>query len=104
MKKTITLFLAVIMVLSLTACGSKRESAQSVAEKAIKAVQTVDLDAIRSYWGDEDIVADDSTDPQSVEMLKLIAGGMTYKVTGAKEDESAGKATVTVEFTKCRYV
>ena len=51
MKRYIAFLLAAMMLLSLAACGTKRESAESVAEKAIQAVQKLDADQMQKYWG-----------------------------------------------------
>lgn len=103
MKKVQAVSLCLILALSLTSCGGQgRESAAAVTENAIKAVQSADLDAMRAYWGDDEFEAEDSSsedDTYSEDMIKLIASGLTYNIVSSEEDENAGTATVTVEFT-----
>ena len=102
MKKGMCVFLAAVLCLSLVACGSNRESAESVVETAIKAFQNFDEEKIAEYWGDTNITVSESESPEddemSAQMIKAIADKMTYTITGSTEDEDAGTATVTVEF------
>ena len=105
MKKYISVMLALILCLSFAGCGSKRASAESVVENGIKAFQSADQEAMRQYWGDTDFT-DVSTDETSTEddvygqvLLEKLAGDLTYQITASSEDENAGSATVTVEFT-----
>ena len=49
MKRYIAFLLAAMMLLSLAACGTKRESAESVAEKAIQAAQKLDAEQMQKY-------------------------------------------------------
>lgn len=100
MRKFLCCLLSLALFLSLAACGSSRESAQSVVEEAIKSVQAADLDTISQNWGGElstDLGAE--TDDANQEMLAAIAKNLTYSIVSSEEDESAGTATVTVEFT-----
>lgn len=105
MKKSFSLILALTLCLSLTGCGNKRASAESVVESGIKAFQSADQEAIQQYWGDTDFT-DVSTEEENLEneaygqeMLEKLASNLTYQITGSSEDEKAGTATVTVEFT-----
>ena len=104
MKRIFALVTVLSTCLSLTACGSNRESAETVVDNAIKAFQSVDQEETQQYWGDTDFTetSDELTsedEAYSQELLKKIAGGLTYTITGSSEDEDAGAATVTVEFT-----
>ena len=104
MKRIFVLFTVLSMCLSLTACGSSRESAETVVDQAIKAFQSLDQEETQQYWGDTDFTetSDDLTSEDEVynqELLKKIAEGLTYTIIGSSEDEDAGAATVTVEFT-----
>lgn len=104
MKRIFALVTVLSMCLSLTACGSNRASAETVVDNAIKAFQSVDQEQTQQYWGDTDFTetSDELTsedEAYSQELLKKIAGGLTYTITGSSEDEDAGTATVTVEFT-----
>ena len=104
MKRILALLTVLSMCLSLTACGSNRESAETVVDNAIQAFQSADQEQTQQYWGDTDFTetSDELTAEDEVysqELLKKIAGGLTYTITGSSEDEDAGTATVTVEFT-----
>ena len=106
-KKLLTLALSCTLLLSLAACGSSRDSAETVVENGIKAFQNMDQEAVRSYWGDTDLSGDGDTSTTSSssdaeysqELLERIANGLSYEITGSTEDEDAGTATVTVDFT-----
>lgn len=97
MKRAFTAILAgIILCMSLTACGSKRELAQTVVENAIKSVQTADLEAISNYWGGTEV---SESDAQTEALMKLLGASLTYEVKSSAEDEKAGTATVAVSFT-----
>lgn len=103
-KRITALLLAVLTALSLTACGAKRPSAQQVVEQAIAAVKEMDMEAMQAYWGDGTLdaagsITETETDEQALELLGLMTQKLTYTVTGSEEDEKAGTATVSVEFT-----
>lgn len=100
MRKFLCYLLSLALLLSLAACGNRRESAQSVVEAAIKSVQAAEIDTIAQNWGGElstDLGAE--TGDESQEMLAAIAKNLTYSIVSSKEDAGAGTATVTVEFT-----
>ena len=100
MRKFLCYLLSLALLLSLAACGNRRESAQSVVEAAIKSVQAAEIDTIAQNWGGElstDLGA--VTGDESQEMLAAIAKNLTYSIVSSKEDAGAGTATVTVEFT-----
>lgn len=100
MRKFLCYLLSLALLLSLAACGNRRESAQSVVEAAIKSVQAAEMDTIAQNWGGElstDLGAE--TGDESQEMLAAIAKNLTYSIVSSKEDAGAGTATVTVEFT-----
>ena len=106
-KKLLTLALSCTLLLSLAACGNSRDSAETVVENGIKAFQSMDQEAVRSYWGDTDLSGDGDTSTTSSssdaeysqELLERIANGLSYEITDSTEDEGAGTATVTVDFT-----
>ena len=104
MKKILGVLLAVSMGISLVACGSSRDSAETVVDNAIKAFQSADQDQTQQYWGDTNFTetSDGLTsedEAYSQELIEKIAGGLTYTIAGSSEDENTGTATVTVEFT-----
>lgn len=96
MKKTISILLAFIMLLSLTACGAKRESAEAIAEKAIKAAQSADPEQIAQYWSGSQPDDSDLSDFDA-ECLKAMLKNLTYEIVSSEEKETT--ATVTVKFT-----
>lgn len=105
MKRICSVILAATLALSLTACGgTKRESAQAVVEGAINAVQNADFAAMKTYWGEDTLGKVESsapaeTDSEDAQVMKALTQHLTYTVKESKEDEKAGTATVTVEFT-----
>ena len=103
MKKGMCVLLAALLCLSLAACGTGRESAESVVETAIQAFQSVDEEKIAEYWGDGNTTVSESESPEDAEMtqqmIEAIAGKLTYAIASSTEDEDAGTATVTVDFT-----
>ena len=107
MKKAIALVLILALTLSLTACGSKPETA---VDKFFSAVKTYDSEAMTNALiptatdglGSASEYLKESTDPIAapfMEYLKGNAAKITYEVTGAKVN--GDEATVTV---KCKYV
>ena len=105
MKRICSVLLAAALALSLTACGgTKRESAQAVVESAIGAVQNVDFAAMKTYWGEDTLgqmesAAQPEADDEDAQVMKAVTKHRSYTVKESKEDEKAGTATVTVEFT-----
>lgn len=109
MKRMVSILLVAVMALSFTACGTKRESAQQVVEKAITAVHEMDWETAQSYWGADafdtatDIASDDNTeaatDEQLEKVLEPLMQNLSYTITGSEEDEQAGTATVSVDIT-----
>lgn len=104
MKRIISILLIAVMALSFTACGAKRESAQDVVVKAITAVKDMDWETAQSYWGEDTLDAasnltETETDEQSLALLQLLTKNLSYTITGSQEDEQAGTATVSVDFT-----
>ena len=105
MKKLLCAVCSAALCLSLVACGgTSRESAQSVVENGIKAFQSMNQEEMQKYWGDTDFSSDvasstSENEEYSQKILEKIASGLTYEITGSTEDEDAGTATVSVEFT-----
>lgn len=98
MKRIVTILLSAVMLFSLAACGAKRESAQSVAESAIQAVQKFDDEQMQKYWGTSSISTGDSElSNLDVECIKAMFSNLTYEVVSSKESETT--AVVNVKFT-----
>ena len=99
-NRVFSVFLTAVMVLSFSACGPKRESAQSVAEHALAAVKDLDMQAAQQYWGDgSTILSDTESSEPSVEIMELLTQNFSYSITGSQEDEDAGTAIVSVDMT-----
>lgn len=98
MKKVLSFIMAFAMLFSLAACGAKRESAESVVEKAIQAVQNYDTEQMEQYWGKATVSTDD-TDMSTLdeECIKEMFKNLTYEIISSEEKESA--AIVNVKFT-----
>lgn len=90
--------MAFAMLFSLAACGAKRESAESVVEKAIQAVQNYDTEQMEQYWGKATVSTDD-TDMSTLdeECIKEMFKNLTYEIISSEEKEST--AIVNVKFT-----
>jgi|GEM_PF-277346 len=120
--KTISaIVLALAMVLSLSACGGPKESAQEVVTKGIEAVKAMDKAKIATYWGADtfkDLDTSETTATSAVPstaaptatpsaedtakyeaMIKPIFTGITYKIISSTEDVKAETATVSAEIT-----
>lgn len=98
MKKVLSFIMALAMLFSLAACGAKRESAESVAEKAIQAVQNYDTEQMKQYWGKTTVSTDDANmSTLDEKCIKEIFKNLTYEIVSSEEKETT--ATVTVKFT-----
>ena len=101
MKKLVSIVMAIALGVSLAGCGG-RASAESVVEDAIQAFQNADAEAIEQYWGDTDFSSSNGTaeeDAYTQQLLEQLAENLSYQITESTENENAGTATVTVEFT-----
>ncbi len=97
MKKILCVILAVVMMVSFTACG--KESAEKAADNALKAVKTLNIKGMEKYFG-EVSVDDMDLDDISAEELKIAKkffSKMSWEILGSVEDEYV--ATVTVRLT-----
>lgn len=106
MKRLLCAACSISLCLALVSCGetASRESAETVVKNAIKAFQNVDQEELQSYWGNTDFTSNASSqtnedDEYSRQLLEKIASGLTYEIISSSEDEEAGTATVSVEFT-----
>lgn len=99
-RRFLALLMGLGLLVALAACGTSRPSAQSVTEAAIQAAQAADLASLQQCWGGE--MLDEETfglKGEDAELLTALTKNLTYKVVSAEEDESAGTAVVSVEFT-----
>ncbi|MCI8595036.1 MAG: hypothetical protein HFF09_07285 [Oscillospiraceae bacterium] len=97
-KRAFVFLLCIIICVSMVGCGgTKRESAETVTENALKAFQTVDAEGMATYWGSD--VTESGDEVQSSDMMKAVLANLTYSIISSQEDEASGVATVTVELT-----
>ena len=102
MKKTLCLGLAIAMALGLAGCA-QRESAQSVVQKAIDSVKTMDVETMQSYWGNDQFKdidnsgADAESDDESLSMMTLFVKNLDYQIIESNEEKET--ATVKVQIT-----
>ena len=106
MKKVISLMLALVLALSLTACGGKASGPEGVVSQFCKGLQELDEKAIAQCFenGDdlelsdlEDVDSDDAVAQKIMDFMKSCAGRLKYQVGEATVDGDT--ATVPVEFT-----
>lgn len=106
MKKVISLMLALVLALSLTACGGKASGPEGVVGQFCKGLQELDEKAIAQCFenGDdlelsdlEDVDSDDAVTQKIMDFMKSCAGRLKYQVGEATVDGDI--ATVPVEFT-----
>lgn len=91
-SRSFAILLALCIVIGVTGCGAKRESAETVVGKALDAAKEYDTEEISKYWGDGDL-GSDSDGELGEETVKAILGGITYEIVDSKETED----TATVE-------
>lgn len=97
MKRFIAFIIVAVMLFSLAACGTSRESAQSVAENAIKAVQQLDTEQMQKYWGTGKLDTGNGDGFDASEGSQAMVKNLTYEIVSAEETDST--ATVNVKFT-----
>ena len=97
MKRFIAFVIAAVMLFSLAACGTSRESAQSVAENAIKAVQQLDTEQMQKYWGTGKLDTGNGDGFDASEGSQAMVKNLTYEIVSAEETDST--ATINVKFT-----
>lgn len=106
MKKVISLMLALVLALSLTACGGKASGPEGVVGQFCKGLQELDEKAIAQCFenGDdlelselEDVDSDDAVAQKIMDFMKSCAGRLKYQVGEATVDSDTAK--VPVEFT-----
>ena len=87
MKKVISLMLALVLALSLTACGGKSSGPEGVVGRFCKGLQELDEEAIAQCFenGDdlelsdlEDVDSDDAVAQKIMDFMKSCAGRLKY--------------------------
>ena len=95
MKKVISLMLALVLALSLTACGGKASGPEGVVSQFCKGLQELDEKAIAQCFenGDdlelsdlEDVDSDDAVAQKIMDFMKSCAGRLKYQVGEATVD------------------
>lgn len=97
MKKFLCILLAIVMMVSFTACG--KETPEKAADNALKAVKSLNIKGMEKYFGEVE-VDDMDFDDLSVEELKVVKkflNKMSWEILGSVEDGNT--ATVTVRLT-----
>ena len=97
MKRFIAFVIAAVMLFSLAACSTSRESAQNVAENAIKAVQQLDTEQMQKYWGTGKLDTGNGDGFDASEGSQAMVKNLTYEIVSAEETDST--ATINVKFT-----
>lgn len=96
MKRLISLFLAIIMIISLVGCNNKG-SVNSVIDDFFSAVQKYDMKKIDTFFQDADEIKAakiiDSKTPQ-YSYMKQKAVEITYEIKDVKEKGNTAEATV----------
>ena len=98
MKKILALIM--VLMLLLTACNSKGETAEKATLNALKAIKAFDKDSINKYLNYDELVdAENEDESQGLaeKQAKKILGGLEYKIISSKEDKDT--AIVKVEIT-----
>ena len=91
MKKVISLMLALVLALSLTACGGKASGPEGVVGQFCRGLQELDEKAIAQCFENGDVAQ------KIMDFMKSCAGRLKYQVGEATVDGDT--ATVPVEFT-----
>ena len=97
MKKLLCIILAIVMMISFTACG--KETPEKAADNALKAVKTLNIKGMEKYFGEVDVDDMDLDDFSAKEMklVKKLLSKMSWEIIDSVEEET--KATVTVDIT-----
>ena len=105
MKKVISLMLALVLALSLTACGGKASGPEGVVGQFCKGLQELDEKAIAQCFenGDdlelsdlEDVDSDDAVTQKIMDFMKSCAGRLKYQVGEATVDGDTSTRTARV--------
>lgn len=94
MKKTLCALLALLLALSVAACGKKVPTPSETVSAALDALKSGDMTAAAKTWGGSISSIENSTDSDA-DIFKLLFKNLTYSVLSETEDGSA--ATVKVK-------
>ncbi len=97
MKKFLCIILAIVMMVSFTACG--KESPEKAADNALKAVKSLNIKGMEKYFGEVDVddMDLDEISAEEMKVTKKFLSKMSWEILGSVEDETT--ATVTVRLT-----
>jgi len=98
MKKVLALIM--VLMLLLTACNSKGETAEKATANALKAIKAFDKEAISEYLNYDELVDSENEEESqglAEKQAKKILGGLEYKIISSEENKD--KAVVKVEIT-----
>lgn len=94
MKKALCALLALLLALSVAACGKKVPTPSETVSAALDALKSGDMTAAAKTWGGSISSIENSTDSDA-DIFKLLFKNLTYSVLSETEDGSA--ATVKVK-------
>ncbi len=98
MKKVLALIM--VLMLLLTACNSKGETAEKATANALKAIKAFDKEAISEYLNYDELVDSENEEESqglAEKQAKKILGGLEYKIISSEENKD--NAIVKVEIT-----
>ena len=104
MKRWLSLCCAVLLVLSLAACGGEFSTPQKTAAAFFRAMQTLDVDAMNACGAEHglivwDLAAQNVGDAQQImAFLRDLAAQLDYTVTGTETDEDRAQVEVSVQY------
>ena len=104
MKRWLSLCCAVLLVLSLAACGGEFSTPQKTATAFFRAMQTLDVDAMNACGAENglivwDLAAQNVGDAQQImAFLRDLAAQLDYTVTGTETDEDRAQVEVSVQY------
>ena len=98
MKRFLALTLALVLAVSLAACGKAQPAAASAVKEAIESVKSADMESMQgSFNGELDGLAD-LFGTEDMELLQLVTNHISYTIDGVIESED-GPTVVTVTIT-----
>ena len=100
MKKKLTVILALVLVLSLAACGGSKNSPEGVVSGFCDSLKTLDAQKMQAYLKDpaeESELGLDEVPKEFMDILKTWAKDLKYKV--GKAETNGDNAKVKVDFT-----
>ena len=104
MKKLLCIILAIVMMVSFTACG--KETPEKATNNALKAVKSLNIKGMEKYFGEIPVDVDEldfgEITADQLKVVKKFLSKMSWEILGSVEDENT--ATVTVRLTTVNLV